>query len=109
MDTQDLDGVPSLDGYELVKPIVPTQIGLVVSFLINETKALKTVMRQHTAGFSITQYRRSFMHNGQVEIPGTSQWHVARHQEWSSKVTYDWLHVSMRDVDPVGVPGDKDD
>lgn len=98
------------DDYDTVKPAIPINIGTVVEVATSETNAIMTRFRRHTDGFSLTHYRRTFMHNGQREIPGTSKWLPIRHQEWRSEKTFDWLHESQREFTPTEpIPGDIDD
>jgi hypothetical protein len=85
-------------------------IGEIREIVSKESHGLRTVIRFHGRGFSMTQYRRTFQHNGQVEIPGTSQWHIVRHQEWSARLSYDWLDEAYHDVAPSQpIKGDRDD
>ncbi len=75
-------------------------IGPIKSTVQSESNGLRTVMSQHDKGFSITHYRRFFKHLLGVEIPGSSEWKVVRHQQWSSTKLFDIADSSYQEQEP---------
>lgn len=102
------------DDYEMIvknaEYIAERVLGKVITYVSGDSHGLRTTFRRHDNGFSVTHYRRTFTHNGRVEIPDTSEWHVVRHQEWRSNPIYAWLDAAYHDVPPsMPIKGDIDD
>jgi hypothetical protein len=68
------------------------RLGRVVDVVSTTSPAIKTVMRRHENGFSVTYFRRFFaMQNGK-RVDGSDSWVIQRHMEFIGAPNVDHDH-----------------
>lgn len=98
------------DNYDDYRIVGSADIGEVLLVTSKDHMGLRTVMRHHKNGFSITHFRRHFRHLAGREIKGSSTWKMVRHQEWIITKSVDVIDPAYQDVEPSEpIKGDVDD